>query len=139
MRSPQKILVRSSSIGLLALFGACAPSSDAPQDPNAPAERSRIEQKLRAGLDDLDRELVKLKAAAVEAKGDAKLKLEHLSQELDARKVVAKQKLEALKSAGAGAWADVREGFVRAESELQRAVEEARNGSDTDNQEPKKP
>ena len=88
-------------------------------------ERKEYQEKHKAELAQLDKDIGKLKALAKRAKADAKAgygeQINHLEQKLDA----AQEKMEKLRESSGDAWDGLRSGAEKALGELKAGVKEA--------------
>lgn len=86
------------------------------------------QQKEEARLEELEATAAKLRARAVKAGAEARIKaLEAVDQNSD----TARRRLEAIKEAGGDAWEELRGGFEQAVQDLKRSVEKARERIET--------
>ena len=88
-------------------------------------KREAYQQKLEARLDRIAAEIAGLKARADEAKADVRLRLYEEIEALRVRQDGLRQQFDALRTAGDGAWEDVRTGAERAWAELNEALQKA--------------
>lgn len=88
-------------------------------------ERKEYQEKHKAELAQLNRDIGKLKALARRAKADAKTgygeQIKHLEQKLDS----AQEKMEKLRESSGDAWEGLRSGAEKALGELKAGVKEA--------------
>ncbi len=87
--------------------------------------KQAYEKKVQAQLDEWSAEMDKLKAKAEQADADAKLKLNDEIDEIQAKRKVAEEKLQELKSASDDAWDDVKRGIDAATGALGASLRSA--------------
>ncbi len=87
--------------------------------------KAAYEQKLKAKMDEWNAEIDKLTAKASQAEADAKIEYDKELQKLRSRRDELKQKMEALRQAGEGAWEDVKSGLESAWKELDEDLRSA--------------
>ena len=84
-------------------------------------------QKLHAKLDEWSAEIDKLKAKADKAEAESRIEYQNQIKNLQQRRREADKKLDELRSAGEGAWEDLKAGAELAWGAMEEAVKSARS------------
>ena len=88
-------------------------------------KRKAYEEKLAAQLKEWSAQIALLKAKADNAKADAKIEYYKTVDALQHKQNEARVKLQELKTAGDGAWEDVKAGAEKAWAEVKTALHDA--------------
>lgn len=84
-------------------------------------------QKLHAKLDEWSAQIDKMKAKADQAEADSRIEYNKRIVVLQEKRSETKQKIEALRKAGAGAWEDLKSGVQLAVESMEQALDSARS------------
>lgn len=85
--------------------------------------RAALEERLEAQLQEWDKKLDDLAAAARRVKAGARKEMEAQIETLAARRAALRDQLETLRRQTADAWSDLREGIEKAWEDMRKAVE----------------
>ncbi|MCG6879073.1 MAG: hypothetical protein LJE96_08020 [Deltaproteobacteria bacterium] len=83
-------------------------------------------QKLHAKLDEWNAQIDKMKAKADQAEADSRIEYNKRIGELREKRSETKEKLEALREAGEGAWEDLKSGVQLAVESMEQALNSAK-------------
>ena len=92
----------------------------------AEQQRRQFVADAQRQLDGIDAKIVEWKAKAKDAKADAKTAMDESLRELEKQRKEAADKLAELKSSGADAWENVKQGFQNALDKLRDSYEKAK-------------
>lgn len=95
--------------------------------PKAPAEQEKQDyiKQIQNTLDDVSKDIDKLKDKAQSATGDARTKIDSTIATLKAQQETATKKLQELRSSTGAAWGEMKTGMSKAVDELHKAYEDA--------------
>ncbi|MFB3920785.1 MAG: hypothetical protein ACE145_03640 [Terriglobia bacterium] len=105
-----------------------APTSAPPANESAQAgseKRKDVEAKLRAKLDELDREIKDLKDKTAKQGAKASQELRRQLDDLDRKRTVAHRKLKQLQRSSQGAWEETKKGFDAVMTDLEETYRRA--------------
>jgi DNA repair ATPase RecN len=87
--------------------------------------REAFIQKLKEKIDEWNADLEKLQARAEQASGEARIKYQQQIEDLHRKRAVMEEKMTQLRSAGEGAWQDVKTGAEIAWGSMSEALSSA--------------
>jgi chromosome segregation ATPase len=93
----------------------------------APAEQEKQDyiKQIQNTLDDVSKDIDKLKEKAQSATGDARAKIDSTIATLKAQQETATKKLQELRSSTGAAWGEMKTGMSKAADDLRKAYEDA--------------